>query len=120
MRNKPLLLGVIGGSLLCAVLLAAAAQGQPGTGTPEKTDRYQVAIDNFNFAPATLTVPAGTKITWVNRDDAPHKVVSVGKTFPPSPVLDTGDVYSFSFAKPGTYDYFCSLHPKMVGKIVVQ
>jgi plastocyanin len=121
MRNKPFLLGVIAGSLLCAVwLLAATAQGRPGTSAPEKTDKYQVTIDNFNFAPATLTVPAGTKVTWVNRDDAPHKVVSAGKTFPASPVLDTGDGYSFSFAKPGTYDYFCSLHPKMVGKIVVQ
>jgi plastocyanin len=56
----------------------------------------------------------------VNRDDAPHKVVSADKTFAASPVLDTGERYSFSFAKPGTYEYFCSLHPKMVGKVVVQ
>ncbi len=120
MRNKTFLLGVIGGGLVCAALLAPAAQGQPGAGTPEKSEKYQVTIDNFSFAPATLTVPAGTKVTWLNRDDAPHKVVSTGKAFPASPVLDTGDGYSFSFAKPGTYDYFCSLHPHMVGKIVVQ
>lgn len=120
MRNKPFLLGVIGGSLLYVVMLATAAPPQPDAGTPEKTSKYQVTIDNFNFAPATLTVPAGAKVTWVNRDDAPHKVASAGKGFPASPVLDTGDGYSFSFAKPGTYDYFCSLHPHMVGKIIVQ
>ncbi|MGE5644381.1 MAG: cupredoxin family copper-binding protein [Acidobacteriota bacterium] len=120
MRNKPFLLGVVGGSLLCTVLLAAATQKQPDTGTPEKTGKYQVTIDNFTFAPATLTVPAGSKVAWVNRDDAPHKVASTGKAFPASPVLDTGDGYSFSFVKPGTYDYFCSLHPHMVGKIIVR
>ena len=120
MTNKTFLLGVIGGGLVCAALLAAAAQGQPGTATAEKSDKYQVTIDNFSFAPATLTVPAGTKVTWVNRDDAPHKVVSTGKAFPASPVLDTGEGYSFSFAKPGTYDYFCSLHPHMIGKIIVR
>ena len=120
MRNKPLLLAVIGGFLLCAASLATAAQRHRDAGTPEKADKYQVTIDNFNFAPATLTVPAGAKVTWVNRDDAPHKVASAGKAFPASPVLDTADGYSFNFAKPGTYDYFCSLHPHMVGKIIVQ
>ncbi len=119
MRSRLSVLAVIAGGLLCATWAFAATQGQTNTGAAEKTDTYQVTIDNFNFAPATLTVPVGAKVTWVNRDDAPHKVVSVGKTFAPSPVMDTGDKYSFSFAKPGTYDYFCSLHPKMVGKIVV-
>lgn len=120
MRNKPLLLGVIAGCLLSVTCLLAATQVQAGARSPNAPDQYQVTIDNFSFAPATLTVPAGTKITWVNRDDAPHKIVSAGKAFSASPVLDTGDRYSFSFAKTGTYDYFCSLHPKMVGKIVVQ
>jgi plastocyanin len=116
MRSRLSVFSVIAGGLLFATWLPAAPQSEPNSGTAEKT----VTIDNFNFAPTTLTVPAGTKVTWVNRDDAPHKVVSVGKTFAASPVLDTGERYSFSFAKPGTYEYFCSLHPKMVGKVVVQ
>jgi plastocyanin len=114
MTNRLSVLSVIAGGLLFGSWLSAP-QSQPNS-IPEKT----VTIDNFNFAPATLTVPAGAKVTWVNRDDAPHKVVSAGKTFAASPVLDTGERYSFSFAKPGIYEYFCSLHPKMVGRVVVQ
>ena len=116
MRSRLSVISVVAGALFIGNWLPAGAQSQPNGSSAEKS----VTIDNFNFAPAILTVPAGTKVTWVNRDDAPHKVVSVGKTFAPSPVLDTGENYSFSFAKPGTYEYFCSLHPKMVGKVVVQ
>ena len=80
-----------------------------------------VTIDNFAFAPATLTVAAGANVTWTNRDDEPHTVLSAdgGKTFK-SPALDTGDAYSFTFDKPGSYKYFCSLHPHMTGTIVVK
>jgi plastocyanin len=77
-----------------------------------------VAIDNFTFAPAMAPVPAGTTITWTNRDDIPHNVVSTERTFK-SPVLDTGEQFSHRFDRAGTYKYFCSLHPKMTGQIVV-
>ncbi|MBV8775852.1 MAG: cupredoxin family copper-binding protein [Alphaproteobacteria bacterium] len=80
-----------------------------------------VTIDNFTFAPATLTVTAGTKVTWTNKDEEPHTVVSAdgGKTFK-SEALDTDDKFSFTFAKPGTYKYFCSIHPHMTGLIIVK
>jgi plastocyanin len=79
----------------------------------------EVKIDNFSFAPATISVAAGTTITWTNRDDIPHTVVSDDKVFK-SKVLDTDEKFSFTFSKPGTYPYFCSVHPKMTGKVVVQ
>jgi len=90
---------------------AAAQQAQPANA--------EVKIDNFSFGPASLTVAAGTTVTWINRDDIPHTVVSEDKLFK-SRVLDTDEKFSFTFAKPGTFGYFCSLHPKMTGKVVVQ
>lgn len=79
----------------------------------------EVKIDNFSFGPATITVAAGTMVTWTNRDDIPHTVVSDDKVFK-SKVLDTDEKFSYTFSKPGTYPYFCSVHPKMIGKVVVQ
>ncbi len=78
-----------------------------------------VTIDNFTFSQAELNVPVGTTVTWVNHDDIPHSVVQKDKAFR-SRALDTDDSYSFTFTAPGTYDYFCGLHPQMVGKIVVK
>lgn len=79
----------------------------------------QVKIDNFTFAPPTITVAAGTSVKWTNHDDIPHNIVSDDKSFK-SKVLDTNDEFSYTFTKPGTYSYFCSIHPKMTGKVVVQ
>jgi plastocyanin len=79
----------------------------------------EVKIDNFVFGPAAMTVPVGTTVTWTNRDDIPHTVVSTEKVFK-SKVLDTDEKFSFTFTKPGEYPYFCSIHPKMTGKVVVQ
>jgi len=82
--------------------------------------KFQVKIDNFSFGPATLTVPAGTTVTWVNHDDVPHNIVSSeGKTLK-SPVLDTDQKFSYTFSQPGTYAYFCGIHPRMTGKVIVQ
>jgi plastocyanin len=78
-----------------------------------------VKIDNFSFSPATLEIKAGTTVTWTNADDIPHTVVSNDKVFK-SKALDTDDKFSFKFDKPGSYPYFCSLHPKMTAKVVVQ
>jgi plastocyanin len=78
-----------------------------------------VKIDNFSFTPATLTVKAGTQITWTNGDDIPHTVVSDSQVFK-SKVLDTDEKFTFTASKPGTYSYFCSIHPKMTGKVVVE
>lgn len=79
----------------------------------------QVNIDNFSFSPATLKVKADTTVTWTNRDDIPHTVVANDKSFK-SKVLDTGDAFSFTPTKPGTYPYFCSIHPKMTGVLIVE
>jgi plastocyanin len=79
----------------------------------------EVKIDNFSFGPETLTVPVGTTVTWTNRDDIPHTVVSTDGVFK-SKVRDTDEKFSYRFAKAGTYPYYCSVHPKMTGKIVVQ
>jgi plastocyanin len=81
----------------------------------------EVKIDNFSFAPATLAVAVGTTVTWTNRDDIPHTVVSTEdpKAFK-SKVLDTDEKFSYTFTKAGTYPYFCSVHPKMTGSVVVK
>jgi 3',5'-cyclic-AMP phosphodiesterase len=95
--------------------------------TRRKTTRKSIAlaaneigIDNFRFAPQTLTVKAGTKVVWINNDDVPHLIVNVQNRFRQSPILDTDQRFSTTLTKPGTYDYFCSLHPQMQGRIVVQ
>ena len=85
------------------------------------SDPISIGIDNFVFNPAAITVSAGTTIVWTNRDDIPHTVTDAAH--PPgfrSAALDTDDSFSFTFMKPGTYRYFCSLHPHMQGTVVVQ
>jgi plastocyanin len=81
-------------------------------------DAREVVVDNFSFAPATAAVPVGSTITWTNRDDVPHNIVSTEQKFK-SPVLDTDQQFSHRFDAPGAYKYFCSIHPKMTGQIVV-
>ena len=84
-----------------------------------KSAPTEVRVDNFTFAPQTLTVPVNSTVTWVNKDDVPHVIASNDDLFK-SKALDTDDKYSYTFSKPGTYSYYCSVHPKMVGKVVVQ
>jgi amicyanin len=79
----------------------------------------EVNIDQFTFYPQRITVKAGTTVTWTNEDDVPHTIVSSSKVFK-SKALDTADKFSFTFTTPGTYDYFCSLHPHMTGAVVVE
>jgi plastocyanin len=81
----------------------------------------QVSISNFTFSPATLEVPAGTTLRWVNEDDVPHTVLGSDQgSVIRSPALDTSDAYSVVLSQPGTYHYFCSLHPHMTGTILVK
>jgi plastocyanin len=87
--------------------------------TQAGTAANQVIIENFSFAPATLTVKAGTKVTWINRDDVPHTVNENDKRFK-SGTLDTDDQFSYTFSSPGMFSYFCALHPKMTGQIIVK
>ena len=102
------------------IALTLAAQKNVEARMPQaNTQSVEVKIDNFSFTPASITIAAGTTVTWTNRDDIPHTVVSDEKVFK-SKVLDTDEKFSYTFSKPGTYPYFCSVHPKMTGKVIVQ
>ncbi|MGB9204064.1 MAG: cupredoxin family copper-binding protein [Terriglobales bacterium] len=103
-----------------AVLGVVLASSAGRASAAENPAAPQITIDNFSFAPTTLTVAAGTEVTWVNHDDIPHTVVSEDKTTFKSRALDTDEKFSFTFSKPGTYTYFCSIHPKMTAKVIVQ
>jgi len=105
------LLLVTGRIFVCSVIMAIST---PTFAAEIRT----VKIDMFAFGPRTLTVPAGTKVTWTNLDEEPHTVFSPNKSFR-SDALDTGESFSFVFARPGTYKYFCSIHPHMKGTVVV-
>jgi plastocyanin len=86
---------------------------------PAGAAQNQVVMENFSFAPAVLTVKAGTKVTWINRDDVPHTATDNDKRFN-SGTMDTDGEFSFVFDSPGTYSYFCALHPRMTGQIIVE
>jgi plastocyanin len=105
---------------LASLLLAreASAEEVPpiGAAVPHAVE---VRIDNFSFEPSTITVAPGTTVTWINADDIPHTVAAADRSFRSKP-LDTEDRFSFTFSSPGEYAYFCSLHPHMTGKVVVE
>jgi len=111
---------LLGSGILVAAMAGVAAWGVRGTEANPPAAEVPVKIDNFTFEPQEITVDAGTTVKWVNRDDIPHTVVSDDKTTFKSKALDTDDAFSFTFSKPGTYPYFCSIHPKMTGKVVVK
>jgi plastocyanin len=104
-------LGAATATMLAAIVLPGWAQNAPAGA---------ISIDNFTFTPQTLTVKAGTTITWTNRDDIPHGIASTDSAFTKSKALDTDQNYSFTFITPGTYKYFCYVHPHMTGTIVVE
>jgi plastocyanin len=101
------------------MLTLSAGQKSLVASAQQKPETTEVKIDNFSFGPAALTVPVGTTVTWTNRDDIPHTVVSTDGVFK-SKVLDTDEKFTYTFSKAGTYPYFCSIHPKMTGKVIVQ
>jgi plastocyanin len=105
------------GVLTMLVVAALAAGALADQGAPA-TDA-EVQIDQYAFLPQRITVKPGTTVTWTNEDDAPHTVASSAKLFK-SKALDTGDKFSFTFTTPGTYAYFCSLHPQMTGTVTVE
>jgi len=87
----------------------------------DSTDKQnRIEIKDFAFNPQTLTVKSGEKVTWINRDEEPHTIVSVEKQFKKSTALDTDQEFTVTAGAPGTYSYFCSVHPKMTGTIVVE
>ena len=99
----------------CALPLAALIELAGAQDAP-----VAVGIDNFTFSPQTLTVKAGVTVTWTNKDDIPHGIASSTNAFAKSRALDTDQSFSFTFTTPGSYQYFCYVHPHMVGTIVVE
>lgn len=87
-------------------------------GDKQASREARIEIKDFSFQPREVIVPVGAKVVWVNKDEEPHTVVSTDKTFL-SKALDTEETFTFTFDKPGTYEYFCSVHPRMTAKIVV-
>jgi len=117
-RRMTLLLGAVG----VAALLAAALPELTAAGAAAVTaaaSSATVDIDNFAFTPAALTVTAGTTVTWKNEDDSPHRIGDKNGTFK-SAALDTDDSFSHTFAAPGEYPYICTIHPYMVGTVIVK
>jgi len=116
---------VLAGVAALAVLALPAAliaAGPPSLASPQQVAKVagpQVHIDNFQFSPATLTVSAGTTVLWTNQDDMVHTVTSSDRVFS-SPSLETDQTFTFTFTKPGTYTYFCKLHPRMTATVIVQ
>jgi amicyanin len=102
---------VVGSGLAGGVLVARAQTSSTATA---------ISIDNFTFSPQKLTVKAGTTVTWTNKDDIPHGIAATANAFKRSNAMDTDDTYSFTFTTPGTYQYFCYIHPHMTGTIVVE
>jgi plastocyanin len=113
--NRNLVAALVLGPVVGAMLAFGAIAAQDAT----TKDTSEITIDNFTFTPKELTVAVGTTVKWVNHDDIPHTVVEKKTTFR-SKALDTDDSYSFTFSSAGTFDYFCGLHPHMVGQIIVK
>jgi plastocyanin len=108
---RGLVVAVLLGPVVGAMLAFGAAAAQDATDV--------ITIDNFTFTPKELTIAVGTTVKWVNHDDIPHTVVNKEKVFR-SAALDTDDSFSYTFASAGAFDYFCGLHPHMVGKVIVK
>ena len=109
-------------ALLCTISfsnLSALAGEMKDAGSPSVREN-RIEIKDFAFNPQTFTVKSGEKITWINRDEEPHTIVSVEKQFKKSSALDTDQEFTITAGAPGTYTYYCSVHPKMTGTIVVE
>ena len=102
-----------------AVVLVTLLTPTHAKSAEAKSQSTEIKLDNFTFGPATLTVPVNSTVTWVNKDDIPHVIASDDGLFK-SKALDTDDKFSYTFTKAGTYAYYCSIHPKMQGKVVVE
>ena len=109
-------------ALLCTLVFSflSALAGEMKDIDPIATGGTRIEIKDFAFNPQTITVKSGEKITWINRDEEPHTIVSVEKQFKKSSALDTDQEFTITAGAPGTYTYYCSVHPKMTGTIVIQ
>jgi plastocyanin len=119
MKRNSVGLATFTASVIIAIVLLVVGSPNVTANDQSSAANADVKIDNFVFGPQTITVPVGATVTWTNKDDIPHTSVSTDGVFK-SKVLDTDEKFSYTFAKAGTYPYYCTIHPKMTGKIVVQ
>jgi plastocyanin len=117
-RKNVRIAGVVMPVMIAMLLLFAGSSSVKANDQPSAAN-VAVKIDNFVFGPQTITVPVGTTVTWTNSDDIPHTAVSTDGAFK-SKVMDTDEKFSYTFTKAGTYSYYCSVHPKMTGQVVVK
>lgn len=113
----PLVVGLL--LIFSLTLMNGCKQRAAAAGAQENAAAKTVSIDNFSFTPMEISISPGTQVIWTNKDDVPHTFTSVDKRFK-SQALDTDEKFSFTFKVPGAYEYFCSVHPKMTGKIIVR
>jgi len=120
MTNKNMwVAGLIAPVMIAILLLCAGSPSVMASNDKASASPAEVKIDNFSFGPQTITVPVGATVVWTNRDDIPHTSVSTDGVFK-SKVMDTDEKFSYTFTKAGTYPYYCTIHPKMTGQVVVQ
>jgi plastocyanin len=117
MKKSTSIFALTTATVISLTLLACAQKAQSAAAETQATN--EIKIDNFSFTPQTVEIAAGTTITWTNHDDVPHNVVSTDKIFK-SKTMDTDEKFSYTFSKPGTYKYFCSIHPRMTATVVVK
>jgi len=117
MKRTSWILGLA--ALLILIVAVAGRSSSTTAAAQQKGTETAVKIDNFTFSPAAITIHAGDTVRWTNHDDLPHNVVSEDKSFK-SKTLDTDENFGYTFNKPGAYTYYCSIHPRMTGKVVVQ
>jgi plastocyanin len=118
MRKTKMQMAGVAAPIIIAILMIAGSSGMTANAESSAANA-DVKIDNFSFGPQIVTVPVGATVTWTNHDDIPHTVVSTEGVFK-SKVRDTDEKFTYTFTKAGTYPYYCTIHPKMTGQIVVQ
>lgn len=114
-----IVLRIVAGGLALAALAATGNMKARAEAKDTAAAKNAVKIDNYSFTPQSITVPVGTTVTWTNADDVPHTVAATDLAFH-SKAMDTDEQYSHTFDAPGTYKYFCTVHPKMTGTVVVE
>lgn len=119
MTKKTLWMASLPAPVLIAMLLLFPGSPRLTASDQNSAAGAEIKIDNFSFGPQTVTVPVGATVTWINHDDIPHTVVSTDGVFK-SKVQDTDEKFSYTFTKAGSYPYYCSVHPKMTGQVIVK
>ena len=119
MKDKTMWVASFAAMVMIAIVVLLAGSPRVIANDQSSAANAEVKIDNFSFGPQTVTVPVGSTVTWTNRDDIPHTSVSTDGLFK-SKVMDTDEKFSYTFTKAGTYPYFCSIHPKMTGQVMVK